>query len=94
MLPIRKELFWDFEFEKLDIEKHKRIIIERVITLGNLDEFFFLLKVYNSKTLVNEIQQIGYLDPKTVSFVSKFFNIDKNNLKCYTRKLSAKAHWN
>ena len=94
MLPLRKELFWDIDFSKVNQVSHKRIIIERVLTLGNLDEFFFLLDTYDTQTLVGEISQIGYLDPKTMSFVVSFFNINKKDLKCYTRKQSIVQHWN
>lgn len=94
MLPLRKELFWDVEFDKLDAGKHKRIIIERVLTLGNLDEFLFILNTYDNQTLINIIQQVGYIDPKTLSFVVSFFNINKKGLNCYIKKQSVTTHWN
>lgn len=94
MLPLRKELFWDIDFDKIDLTKHRRIIIERVLTLGNWDEFRYLLKTYDEQTLVNEIKQIGYLDPKTINFVVNFFPIKKTQLRCYTRKQSMEQHWN
>lgn len=94
MLPLRKELFWDIEFDKIDLTKHRRIIIERVLTLGTLDEFRYLLKTYDKQTLVNEIKQIGYLDPKTLNFVVNFFSIEKTQLRCYIRKQSIEQHWN
>ncbi len=93
MPPLRKELFWDIDSTTIDVIKHKRIIIERILTLGNLDEFKFLLHTYTSQTLVSEIEQIGYLDPKTMNFVVSFFNINKNKLRCYTRKQSTTQHW-
>jgi hypothetical protein len=94
MLSLRKELFWDFDFEKLDAGKHKRIIIERVLTLGNLAELMCILKYYDTSTMIGVIKEIGYLDPKTLSFVTSFFNIDKNSLKCFTKKQSTETHWN
>jgi hypothetical protein len=94
MLPVRKELFWDVDYEKLDSVRHKRLIIQRVLTLGNLNEFIYLLHIYDTKTLVNEIRKIGNLDPKTLKFVTTFFNINRNELKCFTKKQSTKTHWN
>ena len=94
MLQLRKELFWDIDFGKLNTLTHKRLIIERVLSFGNLDEFFFLLKTYDTQALVSEITQIGYLDPKTMSFVVSFFNINKSELKCYTKSQSTERHWN
>ncbi len=94
MLPFRRELFWDIDFTNLDQEKHKRLIIERVITLGNLEEFRQLLVIYNKEIIRQTIMKLGYLDPKTMNFVISFFEIDKNQLRCYTKKLSAQQHWN
>jgi hypothetical protein len=94
MLPLRKELFWDTDFNDLYAGKHRRIIIERVLTLGNLDEFQFILNTYDHQTLVSVIQQLGYMDPKTLSFVVSFFNINKKELNCYIKKQSATIPWN
>ncbi|RLD51820.1 MAG: hypothetical protein DRJ05_18030 [Bacteroidetes bacterium] len=94
MLPFREELFWDTDINNLNIIEHKRIIIERVLTLGNLEEFIYILNTFDTKTLVNEIQKLGYIDPKTFSFVISFFNINKDNLRCYTKKQSTTTHWN
>lgn len=93
MLPLRRELFWDIDYDHLDPEKHKRVIIERVLSYGNLQEFFFILGAYSPQTLKGEIKRLGYLDPKTISFVAGFFNISQKRLKCYTRKQSQEIHW-
>jgi len=37
-------LFWDINFDHLDSEIHKRVIIERVLSFGNLQEFFLSLE--------------------------------------------------
>jgi len=94
MLPFRRELFWDIDFANLNLEKHKRLIIERVITLGNLEEFRQLLVIYKTEIIRQTIMELGYLDPKTMNFVISFFEIDKNQLRCYTKKQSTQQHWN
>jgi len=94
MLPFRRELFWDIDFANLNLEKHKRLIIERVLTLGNLEEFRQLLVIYKTEIIRQTIMELGYLDPKTMNFVISFFEIDKNQLRCYTKKQSTQQHWN
>jgi len=94
MLPFRRELFWDIDFANLNLEKHKRLIIERVITLGNLEEFRQLLVIYKTEIIRQTIMELGYLDPKTMNFVISYFEIDKNQLRCYTKKQSTQQHWN
>jgi len=46
MLPeiLRKELFWDMDTTKMETDKNQRIIIERVLSYGNLVEFTFIKK--------------------------------------------------
>ena len=94
MLPLRKELFWDIDFDNLNIEKHKRLIIERVITLGELDEFHYILMIYGKHVIKQIIMELGYLDPKTMNFVTTYFGMSKKQLRCYTKKLSVQQHWN
>ena len=94
MLPFRRELFWDIDFANLNLEKHKRLIIERVLTLGNLEEFRQLLVIYKAEIIRQTIMELGYLDPKTMNFVISYFEIDKNQLRCYTKKQSTQQHWN
>ena len=93
MLPLRKELFWDVEFSKLEPDKHHRLIIERVLTLGNLNEFMFVTDTFDTQTIIDNILQIGYLDPKTISFVVSYFQINKEKLKCCTWKRLTAKHW-
>lgn len=92
-IPIRKELFWDIDTNKLDINTHKKLIIERVLKYGNISEFKFIVNHYKISTIKEEIKKIGYLDPKTFNFVISYFNLSKNQLKCYTRKQSRIQHW-
>jgi len=87
MIQFRKELFWDINFSTLDIEKHKNLIVERVLSFGNLDEFNYLLSLYSYQTIKQINTQLGYLDPKTIAFVSGFFKIDKMKMRCYIQKL-------
>ncbi len=92
-IPLRKELFWDIDIINLDLNKHKNLIIERVLSYGNIAEFKFILTQYKTETIKEEIKKIGYLDPKTYNFVLSFFNLSKDQLRCYTRRQSAKQHW-
>jgi hypothetical protein len=92
-LPLRKELFWDVNFQKLDINTHKRLIIERVLSLGNLNEFFFLLSTYDRNTIKQVVKQAGNLDAKTIEFAASYFEINRTDIKCYTKKQSTHIHW-
>ena len=42
--------FWDIDFSKIDIEKNKRLIIERIISYGNLNELKDIQAKYQEST--------------------------------------------
>lgn len=90
---INKSYFWDIDINTLDDKKSKRLIIERVINLGNLKELKFLFNYYGEKEVINTIQRLNYLDSKTLNFFSLIFYIPKNKFKCFTKKRLTTTHW-
>lgn len=93
-LKIRKELFWDVDSNSLDEHKNRRLIIERIFSLGNLQEIKQAIDYYGKKNVINTLRNLNYIDPKTLNFLSVIFNISKSNFKCYIRKQSSTQHWN
>ncbi len=92
-LHLRPELFWDVDFSKLDVGKSKRLIIDRVLSLGTLNEFKAILEVYGKDLIKDEVQNIGYFDDKTFEFIIDYFDIEKHKMKCYIKKRSGQVHW-
>lgn len=93
MIPVRNEIFWDIDFKTLNPDTNKSLIIERVLSFGNLDELQFLFRYYSVDIIRQTAKNIGYLDPETFDFVTGFLNIDKEEMKCYIKKQSATQHW-
>jgi len=93
-LKIRNELFWDIDLNNLDEHKNRRLIIERIFNLGNLQEIKQAIDYYGKKNVINTLCNLNYLDPKTLNFLSVIFNISKSKFKCYIRKQSIIQHWN
>ena len=92
-LPIREELFWDINIQTLDVKKNKQIIIERVLSLGNISEFKTIEKFYGRKLIKNVLGKIGYFDPKTLEFILSYYNLKMDNLKCYTKRQLQQQRW-
>ena len=89
-----KVYFWDVDFNKLDKTTSMRLIIERVINLGNLVDLKLIRKIYTEEEIINTICNLNYLDRKTLNFASLYFNIPKTRFKCYTKKQSVHIPWN
>ncbi|MBU2554360.1 MAG: hypothetical protein KKF98_07860 [Bacteroidetes bacterium] len=85
--------FWDVDITKLDEQKSKRLIIERIVQLGTLDEIKLIKEFYGVETIISTICQLNYIDPKTLNFLSLLFQTPKTKFKCYTRAQSTSQHW-
>ena len=86
-LKLRKTLFWDINPEQLNAQTSEILIVERILTRGNMFEFKQLLKFYSTRELSQIVLKIGYLDAKTLNFISGYLNIPKENFLCYKKKL-------
>ena len=85
-LNLSKTLFWDIDLNNFDNLRNKRLIIERVFTLGYLVDIKEVIKFYGLETIKHEIISTGSLDNKTLTWASDFFNIPKTDFQCFIKK--------
>ena len=86
MVPFfSKTLFWDTDVAKLDPQKSKFYVIERVITRGSFSDWKQMLSLYSMKEIKSNITKIKDLDPKTLNFCSLYFDLPKESFECYTK---------
>jgi hypothetical protein len=78
--PFSHLLFWDTSIEKIDPEKNKNFIIERVLGRGLLRDFYFLLQLYTTEEITVAVKKSKVLDAKTVNFCSIYFKIPITDL--------------
>lgn len=55
---IRKVLFWDTDFDKIDWNKNKRAVIKRVLERGNKTEIEEIISFYGRRTISKQIKSI------------------------------------
>jgi len=55
---IRRVLFWDTDFNKIDWNKNKKAIIKRILERGNKTEINEMISFYGKKTISKEIKSI------------------------------------
>ena len=77
-------LFWDIDPNTLDLNKHSRFIIERVLSKGGFDDWVLLKKIYGLNKIKKESLQIRSLDKRTIGFLSNYFSIAKTKFRCYS----------
>lgn len=86
--------FWDVNIAEMDDIRSKRLIIERVCSLGNINEIKLLFNTYGKADVINELCNLNYLDNKTLAFFSFILNISKKKFKCYKYRQLNHQHWN
>lgn len=75
VFPFSKNLFWDVAPESIELSRHKKFVIERVLLRGNLADFKQLLQLYTKDEIRDAIRKSKELDPKTQHFCSWYFDI-------------------
>ncbi len=56
---IRKAIFWDTTFDKIDWDKNKRAVIQRILERGNTIEINEIISFYGRKLMSKEIKTIN-----------------------------------
>ena len=87
-------LFWDVDPEVINPEKHALYVIERVLSRGSWDEFKAVIAYYGKKKVAEQVTQLRYLDKIVLAFCITYFNIPKENFKCFTKRQLHPTHWN
>ena len=83
---LKNEYFWDVNPERLDVDGSRRLIIERVFTLGSVKEMLLVIDFYGEEEVKKVLSGINYIDPRSLNFVSKIFNLPLKSFKCYARR--------
>jgi hypothetical protein len=90
---IKPQYFWDVDFACLDADKSRRLIIERIFSLGTSKEIMGIINYYGEKTVIDVLTHLNYLDSRTLNLASKLFNVPLASFKCYTRRQSKSEFW-
>lgn len=91
---LNPQFFWDVDISQLSKELASRLIIERIFNLGNLKEINLVIEFCGRDHVVDVLMNLNYIDPKTLNFMMKFFNVPDKKFKCHTQKQLKNQHWN
>lgn len=92
---LNPKLLWEYDLDKFNWDKSKRIVVQRVIEMGFPEDYYAIFDMYGGIEGVREIiKTIPYLSPLDTHFVCLFFNLQKEELKCYIKKQLKPQLWN
>lgn len=80
-----KPLFWDIDFEKLDVKKYPRYVIERILEYGDLKHVRWMFKTYPKRTIVETVKKSRQLSLKSANFWADYYHIPKDEVLCLTK---------
>ena len=89
-----KNLFWDIDPLTLNMERHAKYIIARVLELGTLEDWRLLCQRFTLPGIIEISKTLRVLDFKALAFLSVVGNIPKKEFRCCTSKASMPTHWN
>ena len=84
-LPLRfKPVFWDTDFEKLDLEKNKLFIISRMYCKGGFPGIYWVEHHYSEEDIIDAAKNRRDLNPIVANHLRKKFSLEKSQMKYYT----------
>ena len=89
---ISPSLLWDQDMASFDWKKNRVLVVQRVIERGWPSDFVAAANMYGGEEGLREIvKEVPFLTDKDINFVCLYFNLRKEELKCYTNKLLRQA---
>jgi hypothetical protein len=87
-------LFWDMDYTKIDWKRGYRTVIERVLDKGNDAEKKEMIRFYGRENVIHALKNdIPYLTDMTMNAICEYFQLSKEELKCYAKKQLNQGHW-
>lgn len=78
-LAIRPGLLWEYDLETFHWDRSYKIVIERVVQLGRLDEWKEIHKFYGSAKILETVEWSRQLDSRDKNFARLFLKSDLLN---------------
>lgn len=79
---ISKVLLWDNDLQKFDFNKNRSLVVERVVKLGTMSDFYAAIRFYGGlENFIKIIRdEVTGLNSEDLSFLKTVFHINENEL--------------
>lgn len=92
---ISPSLLWEYDLSDFDWWKSRKIVVQRIIERGKLNDYYAALNLYGGMDGFRSIlKEIPFLSEHDMRYVCAVFHLKKEELLCYTRKLLREQHLN
>lgn len=76
-------LFWEYDVNTLNLQKHKDLIIKRVLEFGTDNDWQLLKKIYELEEIKNVAVNARSLDAVAMSFIALITETPIESFRCY-----------
>ena len=73
---INTALLWEYDLDTFNYEKSYKIVIERILQMGNLEEWRNMVRFYSKEQILETIEWSAQLDKRDKEFAKFFLNSD------------------
>lgn len=85
---VSPSLLWEYDLSRFDWWRMRKVVVQRIIERGWLNDFYAAFRLYGGIEGFREIiKEVPILSSRDMNFVCIVFDLKKEELKCYTRKL-------
>lgn len=90
-----KKYFWDIDFEKLDVKKHSRDILTRILEDGDEKTIGWMRRNFTKNNIADVLFHLRVVSPKSANFWALIFGIDRKKVLCLQKHYLEirKRHW-
>lgn len=88
-----KNLFWDVDVSRLDVDANRRYVIGRVLDRGTDNDLRLAFSYYTFPVVVEVAKSLRTLERRALSFISAISGESKDKFRCYTWRQSSPIPW-
>ena len=91
---INHGLLWEYRLDDFDWQKFRRVVVERVIKMGRLFDWYAAFDLYGGIRGFRRIarDEVVDLTPRELDFMCRALNIEKTETRCYKQAQLRTAH--
>lgn len=89
-------LLWEYRMDTFDWQKSRRLVVERVVSMGRLADWYGAFDLYGGIRGFRKIakEEVIDLSPRSLDFMCHALNINKEDTKCYKQLQLRQTHLN
>ena len=86
-------LLWEYRLENFDWQKYRKVVVERVISMGRLSDWYAAFDLYGGIRGFRKIARDEAMDlsSRNLEFMCKALNLEITETRCYKQAQLRKA---